>query len=161
MAEETTVENDEQTVDGQDVNDGQDAPGTDWKKMARKWEALAKKNKGAAAELEEYKQTAAAELEALNARADKAEQELADMRAKMEKSKAVKAVSESSGVPAELLEFCSNQEEMQEMANTYKANTPHIHAAATVTGSRIVRDGAQRTPRDAFADWARDAMHMA
>lgn len=125
---------------------------TDWKAEARKWEKYAKQNKEAAAELERIKQERMSESEKLQARAEKAERELAALSAERDRAQAAQEVSKASGVPAELLSFCADKERMEEFVQAYNAvsKTP---AAPRRPQSRAVHEG--ETPvsnRDVFAE---------
>lgn len=146
MADENTQE-----VAQTEEPQGSEEKATDWKAEARKWEARAKKSAAAEAELTALKQSQMTEQEKANARAEKAEQELAELKAAAEKAQAAREISQSEGVPVELLEFCSDVEAMQRFAKVYNANKLPIHAAASANGSKIVRDG-KVANRDKFAE---------
>ena len=62
-----------------------EAKRTDWKAEARKWENLAKKGKAAEEELAKLKEAQMTEQEKANARAEKAEADLAAMKAENER----------------------------------------------------------------------------
>jgi len=79
---------------------GSEGESTDWKAQARKWEQRSKANAKAAEELESAK---AALSEALE-RAEKAEATISEREAAEKRDAAIKAASESSGVPVEVLQ---------------------------------------------------------
>lgn len=140
MAEETIQET-EQAEQAEDAPQGAD--GTDWKAEARKWERLAKKGKAAEDELEALRQQQMTEQEKATARAEKAEAELAAMKADAERLQAAREVSEREGVPLSLLEFCQDADAMERFAAAYAAENPKkpVHAAPTAPSTRIVREG--------------------
>lgn len=135
--------------------------GIDWKAEARKWEAMAKKSRAAEEELEELKKTLPAELAELNAKADKAERDLEEARAQADRKKATLKISQETGAPTSLLQFCENEEDMREMAQAYEKSKPRIPAAATCwEHTRIVQDDTRpQQPRDLFAEFARQAFN--
>lgn len=143
----------------------------DWKAEARKWEKLAKKSRNAEAELEKFKQTSAEELEKYKqeaageiaeatARAERAESRAAQLQLEADRQTAIKEISVTENVPAELLEMFQTSEEMETFAAKYKeaGRDTKIHAVAPSyfgggSGSRIVRDANEnRTPKDAFVE---------
>ena len=96
---------DEQVQEVEQVEEPQGEPKakTDWKAEARKWENLAKKGKAAEEELAKLKEAQMTEQEKANARAEKAEAELAAIKAENERLTAAREYSASQGVPLELL----------------------------------------------------------
>lgn len=70
---------------------------------SRKWEALAKANKTAAAELEALKRESSEEREKLTRRAEEAENELAQVKAMQEVDEWKREAADKYGVPAALL----------------------------------------------------------
>lgn len=142
----------------------------DWKAKARKWEKLAKKSRAAEDELAALKQSHESELAELRkstadelasaiARAERAEARANELQAKADREQTIRELSETTGTPAELLEYCADEEAMEAMVQTYKeakrAERPSVAAAASFT--RIVRDDTPpRSPREEFADWARE-----
>lgn len=139
----------QQAVDGPQGEP--EAKETDWKAEARKWEARAKKSANAELELEALKQEQMTEQEKARARAEKAESELAAIKAEAQRMADVREVSAASGVPASLLEYCSDREAMEGFVKDYQAAQPVIHAAAAAPQSRIVSDE-PRTKGEIFAD---------
>lgn len=130
-----------------------EAKETDWKAEARKWEARAKKSAQAELELEALKQAQMTEQEKERARADKAEQELAAIKAEQQRLADAREIAAKDGVPLNLLEFCADREAMEAFAKAYKAEQPVTHSAASATGSRIARSGeAKPTNGELFAD---------
>lgn len=148
MADETTTA---QEVEAQESETDWKAKYDEMRNHMRDWEKKAKANQSAADELEKLKAAQMTEQEKANARAEKAEQELAELKAAAEKAQAAREISQSEGVPVELLEFCSDVEAMQRFAKVYNANKLPIHAAASANGSKIVRDG-KVANRDKFAE---------
>lgn len=129
----------------------------DWKAESRKWEKLAKRNKDAAAELDALKQSQLTEQEKLQQRAERAEAELSKLTAERERMQAAADVSAQSGIPQELLAFCSDRESMEQFAELY-AKTTHTPSAPKTQQSRLVRES--DTPistRDLFAEMAANA----
>ena len=128
-----------------------------WKAQARKWESVAKKARAAERELEELKGGNSELAEALE-RAEAAEKQLEEMRGKAELQQAAHKIATTTGVPVSMLECCADAEAMEEMAAAYKAQPKTIHAAATITGPRIIYGGEHaQTPREAFGEWAAQA----
>ena len=153
MAEGTIQE--EQT---QPEPQGEGEQTTDWKAEARKWEKIAKKSKAAEDELAKLKEAQMTDAEKANARADKAEQELAEVKAENERMVAARKWSSEEGVPIELLEFCK-ADDMEAFCKAFKANQTPVHAAAPAAFTRIVRDGGKTTPEAAFAAFAQQALN--
>jgi len=151
MADEETQEVEQQTEP-----QGDEKPRTDWKAEARKWENLAKKGKAAEEELAKLKEAQMTEQEKANARADKAEAELAAIKAENERMLAAREWSSKEGVPLELLEFCKS-DEMEAFCKAFKASQLQVHAAAPAAFSRVVRDGGKADPKAAFAAFAQEA----
>lgn len=151
MADEQTQEVEQQTEP-----QGDEKPRTDWKAEARKWENLAKKGKAAEEELAKLKEAQMTEQEKANARADKAEAELAAIKAENERMLAARDWSSKEGVPLELLEFCK-ADDMEAFCKAFKANQLQVHAAAPAAFSRVVRDGGKADPKAAFAAFAQEA----
>lgn len=147
MAEETQIQEPTEQAEPQ----GEAKPETDWKAEARKWEARAKKSAQAEAELEALKQAQMTEQEKEKARADKAEQELAMMRAENQRLADAAEISARDGIPQSLLNFCADREAMERFAKEYKQAQPTIPAAAATTGTRISSDGKKPTNGEIFA----------
>lgn len=143
-----------QEVEAAEEPQGEPKAKTDWKAEARKWEALAKKGKAAEDELARLKEAQMTEQEKANARAEKAEAELAQMKAEAERLQAAREIASKQSVPVELLEFCADVEAMEAFCKVYRETQQPIHAAAPMTGSRIVKEGGKPNPRDAFVAFA-------
>jgi hypothetical protein len=101
--EETPAKDADPIVDSPATNDtapGQDtADDTDWKSLARKWEARAKENKDAASKLAKYEESQKTE-------AQKQADRIAELEAKAAQADALKAryeVAAAKNVPADLL----------------------------------------------------------
>lgn len=115
-------------------------PETDWKSkyeqavaQSRKWEERSKANADKAKEYDALAQSQAdarAEADEARSRADEAEEKLAEMAAKYERSEIVAKVSEETGVPASLLhgadadEIERNAREIAEFAHSVKPGYP-------------------------------------
>ena len=130
----------------------EESEGIDWKAEARKWEARAKENKAAADELESIRAERMTESEKLTARAEKAEKELAALKAESERASAAQEVAKSTGVPVELLLFCADRAAMEAFAEKY-AEGSKTPAAPRVSGSRVSKGvpEPEESPRDMFA----------
>lgn len=152
MAEEKAVQA-EQPAQAEEQPQGEpEAKETDWKAEARKWEARAKKSAQAELELEALKQAQMTEQEKERARADKAEQELAAMKAEQQRYADAKEIAAREEVPLNLLEFCADREAMEAFAKLYKAGQPSIHSAAPAPSSRISStDSKQLSDGEKFA----------
>lgn len=150
MAEETKQEVEQVEAEPQ----GEAKPETDWKAEARKWEQRAKKSQAAELELEALKQAQMTEQEKANARAEKAESELAALKAENQRLADAKDIAAASGVPVRLLEYCADREAMEAFAKEYIAERPATHSAASASGSRIVRNQDVNPPSkgDVFAN---------
>lgn len=153
MADETIQE-----AQPQSEPQGEEKGRTDWKAEARKWENLAKKGKAAEEELAKLKEAQMTEQEKANARAEKAEQELAAIKSENERMLAAREWSSKEGVPLDLLEFCK-ADDMEAFCKAFKASQMQVHAAAPAAFSRVVRDGAKQTPEAAFAAFAQQALN--
>lgn len=135
---------------------GEEQHETDWKAEARKWEARAKKSQNAELELEALKQAQMTEQEKERARAEKAEQELAAMKAEQQRLADARDVAKATGIPQNLLEYCADREAMERFAKEYTAAQPVTHSAAAASGTRIVSGGAKPTDGEVFAEAVRD-----
>ena len=119
---------------------------TDWKAKydemrnhMRDWEKKAKANQSAAEELEKLKTAQMSEQEKAIARAEAAENELAAIKAEQARTDAAMKISSSTGVPLEMLLFCSDEEAMTDFAKTY-GQVAHVSSApSALGGSRIIR----------------------
>lgn len=128
---------------------------TDWKAEARKWEERAKKSLAAEEELAKLKQAQMTEQEKAIARAEEAETKLAQLEAEKARADAARRISDASGVPLSLLEFCTDEAAMEKFAALYKESQPQpepVHAAARADGSRIIRGNEHKlTTSEQFA----------
>lgn len=147
MAEETQIQEPTEQAEPQ----GEAKPETDWKAEARKWEARAKKSAQAELELEALKQAQMTEQEKEKARADKAEQELAALRAENQRMADAAEIAARDGIPQSLLAYCADREAMERFATDYKAAQPTIPAAAPMAGVRITSGDAKPTNGELFA----------
>lgn len=146
MADETQAQ---ETVEQAEHQEGE----TDWqakyetmREHMRDWEKKAKANQSAADELEQLKQAQMTEQEKEKARADKAEQELAALKAEQQRLADAREIAASEGVPSSLLEFCADREAMEAFAKAYKAEQPQAHAAASANSSRVISSGNDMKP---------------
>lgn len=136
---------------------------TDWQQKyeamrahSRDWEKRAKENAAAATELEQLKQQQMSEQEKANARAEKAEAELAAMKAEAERATAARKLADETGVPVELLEYCQDEEAMQEFARVYQLKQQPVHAAGKANTSKVVVGGDGKVSNgDLFAETAK------
>lgn len=135
---------------------------TDWQAKyeamrahSREWEAKAKANKAAADELEQIKAAQMTEQEKLTARAEAAEAKLAELEARQAHDEAAKQIAKDTGVPFELLSYCSDETAMREFAGKYAENKPSPAPAAAA--ARIIRTDGKRTSADVFADFIKES----
>lgn len=150
MAEETTAVQ----ADG--------AESTDWKAKyeemrghMRDWEKKAKANQGAADELEKLKAAQMTEQEKERERADRAESELAALKAEQARTEAALRISKEASVPVDLLMFCADEDAMTEFAKKYAESTHVTSAASAASSSRVVRGGESKPSNaDIFAQFA-------
>ena len=133
-----------------------EASGTDWKAEARKWEARAKKSANAELELEALKQAQMSESEKLKQKAEKAERELAEIKAEQQRQLDAREIAQRENVPLNLLEFCADREAMEAFAKTYKAGQQPLHSAAAAPQSRIVANDPKQSEGEMFANAVRD-----
>lgn len=146
-----------QEVEQSEEPQGEQKARTDWKAEARKWENLAKKGKAAEEELAKLKEAQMTEQEKANARAEKAEAELAAMKAENERMVAAREWSAKESVPLELLEYIG-ADRMEDFCKAYKAAQLQVHSVAPASFSRIVKDGGKVDPKDAFIAFAQDKL---
>lgn len=132
----------------------------DWKEKyesmrahSREWERKAKENQKAADELERMREANLTEQQKVEKRAKKAEEELAQLKAEMQRTTDAQEVAASSGVPVALLMHCSDRADMEAFAKEFAEET-HVPAATAAPASRVLRDddGAEVATRDTFAD---------
>lgn len=122
---------------------------------SREWEKRAKENAAAADELEQLKQAQLTEQEKATARAEKAESELAALKAEQDRLAAARSVADETGVPVELLEYCQDKDAMEQFARVYQAKQPTTHAAGKAKASQVVIGGDGKVSNgDLFAQTA-------
>ena len=147
MAEEAVSTAQETAAQEVDTNaaDNQEGETQDWqakyeamRQHSREWEKRAKENAAAADELEQLKQAQLTEQEKATARAEKAESELAALKAEQDRLAAARSVAEKSGVDAELLEFCQSEEEMERFVRVFQAKHPTVHSAPMARASKVL-----------------------
>lgn len=153
------------TTDAQEVE--ADQTEKDWKaeyeKMRdhmRGWEKKAKANQGAADELEKLKSAQMTEQEKAIARAEAAESELAAIKAKQARTDAAMRIANSTGVPIEMLLYCSDEEAMTEFAKTY-GQVAHVSSApSALGGTRIIRgNDTPKSNGELFAELTQNLMN--
>lgn len=105
----------------------------------RDWEKKAKANQSAAEELERLKAEQMTEQEREKARADAAEAELAALKAEKERTDAAHRIASETGVPLDLLLYCTDEESMTDFAKKYASETHVGSAPSALSGKRIVR----------------------
>ena len=136
------------------------APDTDWEAkykeavaQSRKWEDRAKANKDKADKWDAYEQEGMSEAEKVAQRAERAEAELAQLKADAKRRTDAHEVAAATGVPEPLLLHCADRADMEAFAQEYGAleRTP---AAPPAPSSRVIRgDGSKQTARDKFASY--------
>lgn len=134
----------------------------DWKakyeamrEHSREWEQRAKANKAAADELQEIKAAQMSEQEKLTARAEAAEAKLAELEARNAHDEAAKKIANETGVPYELLVYCSDESAMSEFVKQYGESKPPAAPSAAV--ARVIRsDAEKRSNADVFADFVKN-----
>lgn len=139
----------------QPTNDEEQPQGApvDWKEMSRKWEKLAKQNKGAADELAALKASQMTEQEKLEQRAKDAEKLVERYRADEQRREDAAQVATATGVPLSLLLHCATREDMEQFATEYE-QAAHVKSAPPAPSSRIVRGGEGKTStRDLFEEF--------
>ena len=162
MAEEAqateTQEQTEQTQQAEQPTDWQ-AKYEAMRQHARDWEKQAKANKGAAEELEKLKTAQMTEQEKAVARAEKAETELAQLKAEAQRVQDVAEVAQETGVPSTLLDFLPDRETMERFAAEYAKANP-IHAASRTSGASVVGEGVKPSNGDVFARFAKEKLNF-
>ena len=150
MPEKAEPENVQATTEGETPEDWK-AKYEAMREHSREWEQRAKANKAAADELQEIKAAQMSEQEKLTARAEAAEKKLAELEALQAHEKAAKEIANETGVPVELLEFCTDETAMRDFAKQYGEKKPPV--APSAAAARIVRNDEKRTNADVFADF--------
>lgn len=152
----------EQANAAQAEEQAQEVEQTDWqakyeamRQHSRDWEKRARENEGAAKELEELKAAQLSDQEKANARAEKAERELAAMKEERKRASDAREVAEGKGVPLWMLENLPNRDAMEAFADRYlkEVEPAPVHAAATSAKSRVNKgEGKPPTTAQMFAD---------
>ena len=133
---------------------------TDWKAKyeamkahSREWEKKAKGNQEAADELEKLRESQATEQEKAVKRAEKAEAELADMKAKAERAVTVAKVADDAGIPAEVVQMLNgaDEAELAEQVGRILKLLPAYPTRQDDGGSNAVAKR-KKTTADQFAD---------
>lgn len=120
----------------------------------REWEKKAKANQTAADELEQLKAAQMTEQEKVIARAEAAENELEALKAEKAKNDAARELSDKTGVPFDMLMFCSDVDAMEEFAKTY-AKQAHVSSAPKAnSGTRIIKGNEKPSSAAMFAEVA-------
>ncbi|WP_373578617.1 hypothetical protein [Parafannyhessea umbonata] len=138
---------DEPEEKGKPEEEGADT--TDWKAMARKWEARSKENAGKAKAYDELQEQSKSELQKAQEKAKRAEDELAELKAKAELAETRARVAKESGVPAELI-FGADEGEMEANAKALAAwgkpsSAPRTHKPGSFSADAgDGRDAAKR-----------------
>ena len=99
------------------------------------------------------------EQEKAIARAEAAENELAAIKAEQARTDAAMKIASSTGVPLEMLLFCSDEEAMTEFAKTY-GQVAHVSSApSALGGSRIIRgNDTPKSNGELFAELTQNLM---
>lgn len=149
MSDTTEITTNEQPTEQQTEPHGTE---TDWKAEARKWEARAKANRDAAAELEAIKAAQMSEAEKLQKRAEEAEAKVKQYERREQHQKDAAEVAKATGVPASILAHCADREQMESLASEY-AKATHVASAPPAPDSRIIRNDSPKVAnRDRFAE---------
>lgn len=151
----------EQAEQVQAANEVDEKP-TDWqakyeamRQHSREWEAKAKANKAAADELEQIKAAQMTEQEKLTARAEAAEAKLAELEAAKAHADAAQAIAKETGVPVELLSYCTDETAMREFAEKYAEKKPPVAPSAAAT--RVIHGDEKRSSADVFAEFMKQS----
>ena len=99
------------------------------------------------------------EQEKAVARAEKAESELAQLKAEQQRTADAQAVSQAAGVPLQLLEFLPDKEAMERFATIYAQTLPETHAAGRAASSNVTGD-AKQTNAKAFEQFMRTNLNI-
>lgn len=138
---------DEPEEKGKPEEEGADT--TDWKAMARKWEARSKENADKARAYDELQEQSKTELQRVQEQAAAYKRQVEDLNAKAELDRARARVAKESGVPAELI-FGADEGEMEANAKALAAWGKPSRAPRTSRPRRFSadagdgRDAAQR-----------------
>lgn len=104
-------------VEPHGTEEGTNAPETDWKAEARKWEQRAKANSAANDELEALRTSSAAEIAEAVKRAEQAEAKAAQLEASAARERAINAIAAETGVSAAVLGRMTGETEEEIRAN--------------------------------------------
>lgn len=155
-AQETTDQADQQAEEATDWQ----AKYEEMRKHSREWEKQAKANKGAADELEKLKAAQMTEQEKALARAEKAEQQLAQLQAEQQRAADAAEVAKATGVPLPLLEYIHDRDTMERFASTYAQTLPEVHAAGRAVSSATDRSDGKPTNAAAFEQFMRGKLNI-
>lgn len=117
------------------------AESTDWKAMARKWEARSKENAEKAKAYDDLQEASKTELEKAKEAAKKAKAELDGLKAKAKLDEARRRVAKSAGVPESLV-FGATEDEMEANAKAIAAFAKPKSAPRTGHAGRFDASGA-------------------
>ena len=117
------------------------ADNTDWKAMARKWEARSKENAEKAKAYDDLQEASKTELEKAKEAAKKAKAELDGLKAKTKLDEARRRVAKSAGVPESLV-FGATEDEMEANAKAIAAFAKPKSAPRTGHAGRFDASGA-------------------
>lgn len=131
---------------------------TDWKakyeamrQHSREWEGKAKANQSAADELEKLRESQASEQERATKRVEKAEAELAQLKADAQRAADVAAAAEGAGVPLEVAQML-NGRDADELAAQARRLLELLPAYPTRIDDGGTRAAAKKTNADRFAE---------
>lgn len=116
------------------------ADSTDWKAMARKWEARSKENAEKAKAYDDLQEASKTELEKAKEAAEKARKELAGLKAKEALAESRRKVAKSTGLPEHLI-FGATEEEMEANAKLVAEYAKPKSGAHAHSGSFDTRGG--------------------
>ena len=146
MTEENTTETAEveQAEPETDKAQTEPKPETDWKAEARKWEARAKENKGAAEKLAQIEEANKTEFEKAKERAEKAESESKKLKAEIERRQIIEQVASDTGVSTSVLSrmIGDTEEEISANAAAVKAAVPNYPSvkAGNLTPPKVSKE---------------------
>ena len=162
MAEnENQAEQNQNPAQDQGQQQQEEKKQTDWKAEARKWEARAKENSDAAAELQKLKESQMSELEKAQTRAQQAEAENKLLKAQKELSDYIESAATDTGAPIQFLKLLGDEDTVDqfcELWEEYKKDQEQelqpIHSAPRAQQQRIISSQNKGTAkRDLFAQF--------
>lgn len=133
MADETTITATKEAPEPKAEQPEATQEATDWKakyeamrEHSREWEKKAKGNQSAADELEKLKAEQLSEQERANKRAEKAEQELAELKARAARTEAIAKIAVDEGISPDIVSMLSGKdgEELAEQVAKLKKLMP-------------------------------------